>query len=787
MMITQLKLIKRYAVIVNAVWTLMVVASFLWFSYQQNKNNYEIAKAVARIAFQKDSIYRKWAATHGGVYVPVTPETPPNPYLANIPERDISTPSGKLLTLVNPAYMTRQVFELATKEENFVRGHITSLNPLRHENAPDEWEQKALKSFESGNREASEVQVVNGQVFLRLMRPFFTEQPCLKCHAAQGYKIGNVRGGISVSVPMSLFSPYSGRLSAGTAFTHFIIWVLGVCTVNFSAGKLSRSSAALHEQNLLLENEISERVTAQNKLEKQASLLAEEINERKHVEDTLRESNERFFSAFENAPTIMAISSLEGSRCLDVNQSFVDAFGFSRDELIGNSFIELGIISQSERKKILEAIEVHGRASNLELTYFTKSGKHLILNYYGQIIPVAGEKRLLSIALDITEQRRIEQQYYQSQKMESIGRLAGGVAHDFNNMLSIIIGQAELSLMQIEQSDPRRGRLEQILDAANRSAEITSQLLAFSRNQTIEPRVLDLNATVSGMLNMLRRLIGEDIDLTWNPGHGLRKVKIDPSRFDQIMANLCVNARDAVDGVGTIDIQTGNVSIEKGRWCDDADIAPGEYVMISVSDNGCGMSRDVMEHIFEPFYTTKEVGRGTGLGLATVFGIVRQSGGNIKVYSEPGQGTTFRIYFPAVEDKAGARVEEETPLTGGSETVLVVEDEPAIMRLTTDMLSILGYTVYSANSPEEARVLAEKYKGEIDLLITDMIMPGMNGRDLSEQLLIVNPAMKRLFMSGYTANVMAKRCAMENDMHFLQKPFTIQLLAAKVREALQGC
>lgn len=787
MMITQLKLIKRYAVIVNAVWTLMVVASFLWFSYQQNKNNYEIAKAVARIAFQKDSIYRKWAATHGGVYVPVTPETPPNPYLANLPERDISTPSGKLLTLVNPAYMTRQVFELATKEENFVRGHITSLNPLRHENAPDEWEQKALKSFESGNREASEVQVVNGQVFLRLMRPFFTEQPCLKCHAAQGYKIGNVRGGISVSVPMSLFSPYSGRLSAGTAFTHFIIWVLGVCTVNFSAGKLSRSSAALHEQNLLLENEISERVTAQNKLEKQASLLAEEINERKHVEDTLRESNERFFSAFENAPTIMAISSLEGSRCLDVNQSFVDAFGFSRDELIGNSFIELGIISQSERKKILEAIEVHGRASNLELTYFTKSGKHLILNYYGQIIPVAGEKRLLSIALDITEQRRIEQQYYQSQKMESIGRLAGGVAHDFNNMLSIIIGQAELSLMQIEQSDPRRGRLEQILDAANRSAEITSQLLAFSRNQTIEPRVLDLNATVSGMLNMLRRLIGEDIDLTWNPGHGLRKVKIDPSRFDQIMANLCVNARDAVDGVGTIDIQTGNVSIEKGRWCDDADIAPGEYVMISVSDNGCGMSRDVMEHIFEPFYTTKEVGRGTGLGLATVFGIVRQSGGNIKVYSEPGQGTTFRIYFPAVEDKAGARVEEETPLTGGSETVLVVEDEPAIMRLTTDMLSILGYTVYSANSPEEARVLAEKYKGEIDLLITDMIMPGMNGRDLSEQLLIVNPAMKRLFMSGYTANVMAKRCAMENDMHFLQKPFTIQLLAAKVREALQGC
>ena len=384
------------------------------------------------------------------------------------------------------------------------------------------------------------------------------------------------------------------------------------------------------------------------------------------------------------------------------------------------------------------------------------------------------------------EEREILQaQLIQAQKMESVGRLAGGVAHDFNNMLGVILGYTGLVLEQTNPSDPLSKYLQQIHKAAERSADLTRQLLAFARKQTVAPQVLDLNNTVEGMLRLLRRLIGEDIDLAWLPGRELWPVKMDHSQLDQILANLCVNARDAIAGVGKVTIETANTVFDAEYCARHAGFVPGDYVLLAVSDNGCGMDAETLSRIFEPFFTTKEVGQGTGLGLASVYGAVTQNNGLINTYSEPGQGTTFKIYLPRHTDiVVQATAEPQQAAARGSETVLLVEDEPMMLELTMSMLEQLGYTVLAARTPGEAMRLAREHSGSIDLLITDVVMPEMNGRDLAGNLLALYPGMKCLLMSGYTANVIAHHGVLEEGVHFLEKPFLMTDLAANIRKAL---
>ncbi|GAB6096988.1 hypothetical protein JCM14469_32420 [Desulfatiferula olefinivorans] len=386
----------------------------------------------------------------------------------------------------------------------------------------------------------------------------------------------------------------------------------------------------------------------------------------------------------------------------------------------------------------------------------------------------------------ITERKKLETQLLQAQKMESVGRLAGGVAHDYNNMLGVIIGYTELLLDKLEPDSELREDLNEIFMAARRSADITRQLLAFSRQQPIAPQRLDLNDTVESMLKMLRRLIGEDIDLVWRPGPRLFPVYMDPIQVDQILVNLCVNARDAIDDVGRIVIETASMSFDAAYCAQHADVLPGDYVVLAVSDDGCGMDGGTRDMVFEPFYTTKAAGKGTGLGLATVYGIVKQNRGFITIYSEPGQGTVFRIYLPrnkAHEDKAlkARKAEKES---GGSETLLLVEDDPALLRMTSMMLERQGYLLLKASTPDEAIGLARGHDGMIPLLITDVIMPGMNGRELADQIRSIKPEVTVLFMSGYTASVIADRRILDDGLNFLQKPFTKKELAAKVRESL---
>ena len=372
--------------------------------------------------------------------------------------------------------------------------------------------------------------------------------------------------------------------------------------------------------------------------------------------------------------------------------------------------------------------------------------------------------------------------------MESVGRLAGGVAHDFNNMLGVILGHTELALMQIDPALPLFMDLKEVQKAAQRSADLTRQLLAFARKQTIAPKVVDLNKTVEGMLKMLQRLIGEDIELLWLPQENLYPVRIDPAQIDQILANLFVNARDAIEGVGKVILETGNVVFDEAYSAQKTGFVPGNFVMLAVSDNGCGMDEKTLANIFDPFFTTKGVGEGTGLGLATVYGAVKQNNGFINVYSEPGKGATFKIYLPRFE---GENAEEKRtsaaaiPLSQG-EMVLLVEDEPNLLRLGKNMLEKLGYRVLVAENPQIAIQLAEEHGNQIHLLITDVIMPGMNGRDLAEKLLSSYPDIKCLFMSGYTANVIANRGVLDEGLHFIQKPFSLSNLALQIREALRG-
>jgi two-component system cell cycle sensor histidine kinase/response regulator CckA len=388
--------------------------------------------------------------------------------------------------------------------------------------------------------------------------------------------------------------------------------------------------------------------------------------------------------------------------------------------------------------------------------------------------------------LPINEHEKLEAQLRQAQKMEAVGRLAGGVAHDFNNMLGIIIGHADMVLEEMDQGQPFYKDLSEIRKAGVRSADLTRQLLAFARKQTVAPKVIDLNITVESMLKMLHRLIGENIDLAWIPGKEVWPIKIDPGQVDQILANLCVNARDAIAEVGKVTVETGNTVFDEDYCKYQAGFIPGEYTMLAVSDNGCGMDSETLSQVFEPFFTTKEPGKGTGLGLAMVYGVVKQNNGFINVYSEPGQGTTFKIYLPRHSAKAVRFPEkrQDKPKERGQEIILLVEDDQAILGLTTRMLEREGYTVMAAGTPGEAIRLANEHAGDIHLLMSDVVMPEMNGRDLAKNILSLYPQLKCLFMSGYTANVIAHQGVLDEGVNFLQKPFSKGDLAVKVREVL---
>ncbi len=495
---------------------------------------------------------------------------------------------------------------------------------------------------------------------------------------------------------------------------------------------------------------------------------------------------------FELSPDLLCRLNVNEGYFKRINPAFA-IFGRPLEEFISRPYIDfIHPDDQNATATQVENMQSGQPLFKFENRYSCKDGSYKTIEWRTTSAQTDGTA--YAAGRDITERKQIEEEKQklesrlrQAQKMEAVGQLAGGVAHDFNNMLGVIIGHAEVALKKTDKGHPLYVNLEEIHKAAQRSADLTRQLLAFARKQVISPKVIDLSDAVEGMLKMLRRLIGEDIDLTWHPGATVWPVKVDPSQIDQLLANLCVNARDAIAGVGKVTVETRNISFDEGYCADHTDFIPGEYVLIAVSDDGCGMSKEIISKLFEPFFTTKGLGQSTGLGLATVYGVVKQNNGFINVYSEPNEGTTFRIYIPRYIGKEVKETKSEGMhelVMGRQETILVVEDEPSLLDLSEIILETLGYRVLAAGSPSEAIRLAEVHAGEIHLLLTDVVMPEMNGRDLAEKMLTLYPDMRCLFTSGYTANVIAHHGILGEDVCFIQKPFSIEDLASKVRKVL---
>lgn len=512
--------------------------------------------------------------------------------------------------------------------------------------------------------------------------------------------------------------------------------------------------------------------------------------DRKRQEEALRNSETRYRSLVQSAVYGIYRSSVDG-RFLDVNPALVSMLGYeSADELLKVSLTRDLYVDPEERMRLISTHERNRPVQNVEVRWRRKDGRPLTVRLSGRAITDSqGEiKEFEMIAEDVSERRLLEEQLRHSQKMEAIGRLAGGIAHDFNNLLTVIKGYSELVLEELENADPLRCEVQEVQKAADRAAGLTRQLLAFSRQQVLAPRVLDLNQVIRDMDRLLHRLMGDDIDLTINLDPNLGRAKTDPGQIEQVVMNLAVNARDAMPKGGKLMIETMNAELDEGYVREHAAVNPGAYVMIAVSDTGVGMTEDIRSRIFEPFFTTKEPGKGTGLGLSTVYGIVKQSDGYVWVYSEAGIGTTFKVYLPRIDAPIDIIPNRTNglPIHRGTETILLVEDEDGVRALVRQLLTRQGYTVIESRHGGEALLLCERHQGKIDLLLTDVVLQQMSGRELAQRLKLVRPEMRVLYISGYTDDAVVQHGVLSTGTAFLQKPFTTDALIRKVRQLLNA-
>ena len=656
-----------------------------------------------------------------------------------------------------------------------VRYRLAAIDPRNPVNRADGFERALIEEFNAdrGKKEHREVIDVDGRAYLYYAIPFLvTEQRCLSCHGAPedapqelreyydwsgGWhrRVGDIVALESVSTPLE------AEFHAAHIMLAASVGVAGLLLSMFLINTRLRGLVRRHTQ-------------------------------------ALQESEERFSAFMEYSPCVAFIKDEQG-RFLYANRYLADLFGVDRD-LTGQTTSHLVPNSMGQAMEEEDQRALAGGHVEVEQVVRDRAGAERVFQTHKFAIQRPGRPSLLGgFALDITarvraeaQQQSLEAQLRQAQKMEAVGQLAGGVAHDFNNILTAILGNVELSMAQLQSQTPSASKalqgLSQIEKSAERATSLTRQLLAFSRRQVTQPEILDLNQTLNDMADMLRRLITENIDLELSPAANLHLVRADAAQIEQVIMNLVVNASDAMPTGGKLRIATANVALDDEYLATHADARPGEHAVLAVSDTGVGMDQETIEHIFEPFFTTKDVGHGTGLGLATVYGIIRQADGHIRVYSEPEKGSTFRVYLPAIENAVApdraARLTGETP--GGDETVMLCEDDEKVRKLAEQFLSGAGYTVITARDGESALETAAVYEGDIDLLVTDVIMPNMNGQQLAHAVVDKRPDLKILFMSGYAANVVAHHGVLDPDVEYLEKPFTRRRFLQRVRAMLDS-
>jgi two-component system, cell cycle sensor histidine kinase and response regulator CckA len=499
----------------------------------------------------------------------------------------------------------------------------------------------------------------------------------------------------------------------------------------------------------------------------------------------LRDKDRKFRFLFDENPQPMWVFDLENQSFLEVNAAAVALYGYSREEFCSMKLADF--LGQEDASHFAAEFSMPGVPAPRMWRHRTSGGRVIDVETAVYQIQFGGRSAGLAVLMDVTGRRQLEEQLRQAQKMEAVGMLAGGVAHDFNNLLTIITGYSQLILNNLGPDDPNRHSAEQIMKAGERAAGLTRQLLAFSRRQVLQPKVLELNKLVQSLSTMLQRLIGEDIDLKLVLASDLGRVSADPGQLEQVLMNLVVNARDAMPKGGSLTVETRNVDLTENYATHHLNAKPGPHVLLSVSDSGHGMDQATRERLFEPFFTTKTPGKGTGLGLSTAFGIIKQSGGSLEVYSEPDRGTSVKVYLPRIDQPAALDPEElKRKVARGSETILLVEDDEMVRNLVRETLEREGYHLMAEADPVEARHLAERFRGTIQLLITDVVMPKINGRELAEQITRRRPETKVLYMSGYTDSAIVNNGLLEREVSFLQKPFSPGALTQKVREVLES-
>ncbi len=1005
-----------YALTAITVWTALITSSFLWNLKSNRSETLEAARIEARTAFEKDIIYRRWNANHGGVYIPITKFSKPNPYL-DVPERDIVTPSGKKLTKINPAFMTRQVHELEMHTYG-IKGHITSLNPIRPENAPDPWEVQALNDFESGIKEASAIEEMDNKKHMRLMRPLLTEKSCLKCHASQGYKLGDIRGGISISIPMAPHMAIARHHTFTLTIGHGLLWLLGLAGIGFGMRHFSRhSNLRIGVEKTLGESEEKFRILAENvpgviylcKNDEHWTMLflndavkqltgypkeeflsgqinftdiyhpddtatifahvekalAEhapfhlnyrikhksggrrwidevgvgiyhdgelqmlegyltDITERKHSEEALQESEEKFRQLADLLPQVVYEADDKGILTF-ANRIAFDLFGYAEDDFkkgltafemiipaeremalekfqetlkgepsIGTEYTALkkdgstfpaliyaspiisdgkpaglrGIVADlSEFKRTNDALqeseekyrELVENANSIILKMDTQ-GKITLFNEFAQnffgysekeiigsnVIGTIGPRvdssgkdlpamiadigrhperyvnnenenilkngmrvwvawtnkpildkqgdviEILCIGNDITdrirtetEKENLESQLQQAHKMEAVGTLAGGIAHEFNNLLGIIVGNAELAMSGVPEHIKARGNLEEIRTASMRARDVVRQLLSFSRESRVELKAISLIPIVTEALKLIRSSIPTTIEIRQDISAASDTVKADLTQINQVIINLCTNAAHAmVDQGGILKIGLENVLLAEDDMTHYHDLIPGNYIRLTVSDTGEGIPQELSTRIFDPFFTTKEVGQGTGLGLSVVHGIIKKFGGDITFQSEPGRGTTFHVFFPVIKDKVETEVVTSGTISGGSERILFVDDEESLVFAAKDYLEDFGYQVISERDPVRAFEIFKDDPEGFDLLITDMTMPHMTGDMLAREIMSIRPDIPVILCSGYSEKISEENAKDMGIKAFVMKPALVEEMATTIRRVL---
>lgn len=743
---------RKLSLVALIIWSVIILISTIT-QLKLNRNSIEsITKHQAEIAYDKDMLYRKWASSHGGVYVPITDITLPNPALSHLKERDIETPSGIKLTLVNPAYMTRQVHEIS--EEHYeLKGHITSLNPINKNNKPDPWEIKSLKLFESGETKITEFVVEDGFRYLRLMNALITEDSCLKCHAIQGYKAGDVRGGLSVSVPMADLEITFSELNSFLNIRHLIIWLLGVGVI------------------ILLGSVYRKRIEVQIEYTKGLD------DEREYLSVALKSIGEG-----------VIVTDINGN-ITRMNKIAEQLTGWSileaEEKNISKVFSLISIEQYPKKIDILNSIltkKIDGVFNN---NYILNSleGKKIHINNTGSIIytKTGDILGIILIFRDMTAENDIQQKLCQSQKLDAIGQLTSGIAHDFNNMIGGIMGGAELLQKHLSNDEKSQKYLSIILNSSKRATDLTKKLLSFSKSQNLDIQPIDLHKAITATVALLENTIDKNVIIQADLKSKNSIILGNSTQLQNIFMNLGINSSHAMPQGGTLSYTTKDLVLSM-EYCKNNpfEILPGNYIEVEISDTGLGIPNEVLPHIFDSFFTTKE--QGTGLGLFVIYGTIKKLKGSITVLSSIEKGTIFKILLPVSDIPMKSVINIKDKSYYGKGLILLVDDEEILRVIGKDILEELGYSVILSHNGKDAENIYKFNEEKIDLIILDMIMPVMNGRDCLKNIRKIDSEIPILIASGYRHNGDIEEFNELNCSGFISKPYSVSEISRLISE-----